>query len=588
MKITFSSAIAFLIFGYFLYVFGGRIYEATQNERTCFQAYDGYGYYMYLPHLFEKGNLDITPEWAQKRQDAYCPGIPVYQFERRENGHYINIYHMGLALVELPAYCVGDLVAKIGGYQQDGMSKPYHIAFLINVLLFIGIGLIYTRKLLLQFMGDRQAGHALLIIYIATNIPIVFAESYQLQHLFLFALNAVFLYYLIRYIRTKNPRSLLLSAAIFGLTCFIRPTQAIWGIVPLIMLFNGWSQWLQLFKQLIWFPVFAFIFNIPHFLYWKLIGDSWFLPNLHTEDVVLADPNLVNFLFSFKKGWLIYSPIFLLLIPGFVYTYRNYRRLFWAAISFIVIDIYILCSWECWWYAASYGSRPMVDAYALFALIIGIGLSHLFKQQILALLSALFIVSCTVLNGLQSIQFKKGYLHYERMTAEQYRYIFGKTEIQNFHPFYLEIDRGDIHWPEQPFYKEGHGLHVSKKRIFELTESLETVPHLDLHITQIPIYQKLSTDETLLEVTMTCRTSDSTKAAPVQFQMMSKYNFYSWNNTELSQGFPSDSSYTVTYRFNLPHIRHSADALNIYVYNPDSLNLHIESMQIDAYSLIRE
>lgn len=589
MKGAFSKLVLLLIALFFLFDFGGKMADAASGEKTCFQAYDGFGYYMYLPHLFEKGHLNISSEWAEKRQQKYCPGVTMHQLIRQPNGNNINAYHMGLALVELPSYTIGEAAARIGNFPRDGMSKPYHIAFLCNAFLFALIGLIVVRKTLLLYFNDVHTGIVLLLLYGASNIYITFSESFQLQHLYLFTLNAVFLYYLLRYVREKKQSQLIISALMFGLGCFIRPTQVFWGILPVVLLFENHRLLWPLFKRLIWFPIFAFLFNIPHFIYWKLVGDSWLLPNLHTEDIVLSDPNLSSFLFSFKKGWLLYTPLFLLLVPGFIFLYRSQKRLFYAALGYTCINIYVLSSWECWWYAASYSARVLVDCYPLFALVLAFAIRGLMSHRILKYATAAFALLCVLINIIQSVQFKRGYLHYERMTQEQYAYIFGNMNIPDYHPFFLEIDRGDNAWPEHPFYASPeNGFHVVQTHLYHTQQAMTVEPVSDAAVTRIPILTYVKTDETLLEITIRCSSSDTSVNSFLQLQMLSEYNTYSWNSVELSQHQPSDSLYTVKYRFNLPPVRHKKDELNIYVNNPNPTKLYIDTLYIDAYTLVRE
>ena len=141
MKLTqsLSGRVILLIFSLFIISFVPKLSEIASGEDKCICAYDGYGYYLYLPHFFEKGDLNITQEWAQKLQNEYCDGVYAYQIVRTPQGKELNTYHLGQAFIELPSYLVGDLFARMFGYKTDGFSKPYYIVFILNVLLFIFI-----------------------------------------------------------------------------------------------------------------------------------------------------------------------------------------------------------------------------------------------------------------------------------------------------------------------------------------------------------------------------------------------------------------------------------------------------------------
>jgi hypothetical protein len=578
-----SILVIFLIFST---KFSQKIQQVQTKQDTCLCAYDGFGYYMYLPHLFQTGQLNMKPDWAKKLQDSYCPGVGVYQLLPQTNGNYVDLYHMGLAFIQLPAYILGDQFAKLFGYQQDGFSTPYFIAYLLNVLLFIALGLYYLRKLLLLFFTDKITALTILLLYLASNIYITFTQQYDLPHLYLFALNALLLYHLFKYMANKKQTHLLLAALVFGLTTCIRPTQAIWGIIPLLLLFQEYKFSQLFWRKLLLFPLFAVLWNIPQLLYWYFIGGKLLMHNLHTEEIILIDPNLFKFLFSFKKGWLLYSPIFILALVGFRSLYRKNKQLAGPLLICLVLSIYVLSSWECWWYAASYGQRVLVDYYPLLAIPLASMLMALCRSTFRIIIGILFTSSCIILNVVQSYQFYRGYVHLDRMTKNHYNYVFGRIDIPNYTEKHLEINRSNTNWPSE--VTEDALYSMEEKRIFNLTSPLIVQPKHDLGIGRINLLEKLKTDETLLEVRITCKTSDSTKSSLLRLETISKYNCYSWDNFEVSLGYPSNESYEVIYRFNLPPLRHQKDQLQIYLNNPNEVQIKIESLSIKGYSLIRK
>ena len=77
-----SGKTILLIFAIFVISFVPKLRDVISGEDTCLCGYDGYGYYVYLPHLFNEGSLDITQEWAQQLQNEYCGGIHAYQIVR--------------------------------------------------------------------------------------------------------------------------------------------------------------------------------------------------------------------------------------------------------------------------------------------------------------------------------------------------------------------------------------------------------------------------------------------------------------------------------------------------------------------------
>jgi hypothetical protein len=578
----------FLIACLFTLQFTDKIGEVVRGEQTCVCAYDGYGYYMYITRLFQHGDLKLEQKEIQEIQDKYCGGIYAYQLRAMDNGNQVNIYHMGQAYLELPAYAVGDLFARMLHYPRDGFSTPYHLAFLLNALLFILLGIHFLSKLLRLFFSEQLCALILLIVYFGTNFWVTAVHSYHLQHIYLFALVAILFHALVKF--RENPArrgNLILAALILGLISSIRPTHVLLGCLPLFLLRGVFPRKRAYWKALLLFPLAGLLFNIPQLLYWKLIGGSWFIPNLHVEEVIITDPHVFDFLFSYKKGWLLYTPVFLLLIPGFVFFYRQRKELFWGVFVSTILCIWIFASWECWWYAASYSSRAMVDLYPLLAVPLGFGLIYLGKRRVTAV-PAMILIGCFIgLAAFQSRQFTLGYLHMERMTKAHYWYIFGKLSFDHYELERLEIDRNETEWPSKVRAEE---LGFGKLETIDFSKSGRVVVPGKKSglLVKVPFFPKLKTDETLFDAQIIYRNADSLSPAEIHFEAISKYNTYNWKSFPLTTHKKAGSTDTLQVKFNLPVINHSGDQIQVYVTNPSDKEITIESLSIRATSLIRK
>ena len=583
---SFSGKILVLLLLVFSIQFSQKIEKVASNESTCICSYDGFGYYMYLPHYMNEGSLKFSQSWAEDVQNKYCDSIPVYQLQPSKKGGVLNVYHMGLAFVEFPGYIAGDLYARAAGYPTDGFSKPYHITYLLNALLFILLGLIYFRKLLKLFFTDRISGLLMLLIYLGSNLYITFTLQYDLAHLYLFALNAIFLYFLFRYTDTQKRKHLILSAFVLGLTVCIRPTQVLWGIIPLIILLKNNSANLKTWLNLLWFPLFGLLWNIPQMIYWYTIGGQLLIPNLHTEEIIIIDPKTIDFLFSYKKGWLLYSPLFILIVFGFIHIYKSNRRYFWAFFGFTALYIYIMSSWECWWYAASFGSRVMVDIYPLLALLIGYAFL-LSKSLVYRIAIATYSVLCIALSVFQSYQVEKNLIHNHRMSKQHYWYVFVKTQVNHYTDIHLEIERDNPNWVERQKEYEKQGYVFDTREILDMPNIHTAQPFTDLSIDKFRLLDFVPNDETCFDITFKVKSTDSTKSSIIRFETVSKFNCYSWDNVEISLGQRQNEFNTVVMRFNLPNIRHSADQMQIYIDNDNDVKVQIKDLKIKATTLIR-
>jgi hypothetical protein len=128
-----------------------ELLKVSSGENRCVASYDGFGYYLYLAALTDQGTLDVNKEWAQKLQDRYCNGTEVYQLIQRDNGHYLNVYHMGLSVVLAPSFMIGHVWAVAGGFPTDGMSFPYHFMYILNAWIFVVLVLFAQTLTLVLF-----------------------------------------------------------------------------------------------------------------------------------------------------------------------------------------------------------------------------------------------------------------------------------------------------------------------------------------------------------------------------------------------------------------------------------------------------
>jgi hypothetical protein len=570
----------------FSLTFSGKINEVVNEKSTCVCSYDGYGYYMYLTQFFQYRNLNFKQNELQAVQDKYCEGTYAYQLKEMDNGNSLDIYHMGQAYLELPAYAVGHVFAKIGGYPKDGFSKPYHIAFLLNALLFILLGLYFLNKILGLFFSNQVSSVLLVIIYFGTNFWVTAVHGYQLQHIYLFTLVAVLFYALLRYKELKKRKHLLIAALALGLITSIRPTHVLLGILPLLMLRKVYASKWQYWKSILLFPLAGLLFNLPQIIYWKVMGGSWFILNMHVEEIIIIDPHVLDFLFSYKKGWLLYSPVFLLLVPGFILLYKQRKDLFWAVFGTTALLIWVFASWECWWYAASFGSRAMVDLYPLLVVPLGFALVYLGKSKVRFFAAAIVILFTTGLSVFQSTQFYIGYLHPDRMTKSHYWYIFGKLSMPDYQVNRLEIDRSNPTWPEK-IQPEKLGFGKMEQLVFCEVNNRKALAGTSTLLVKEPYFPKLKTDETLFEADIIYQNQDSLLPGTIKFEAFSKYNTYDWKFYSLPTQKRVGQTDTLKVRFNLPRINHSKDKIQIYIENPGKKDIIVHQLKIKALSLIR-
>jgi len=106
-------------------------------------------------------------------------------------------------------------------------------------------------------------------------------------------------------------------------------------------------------------------------------------------------------------------------------AYKQNRRLFLPVLIYLILNIFVLSSWWCWWFGGGHGLRSFVDFYPLMALPLAAFIAF-FLQRKLYYKLPLFILMSAILyvNIYQTVQYRRSLLHYVMMTKTSYWEIF--------------------------------------------------------------------------------------------------------------------------------------------------------------------
>ena len=98
--------------------------------------------------------------------------------------------------------------------------------------------------------------------------------------------------------------------------------------------------------------------------------------------------------------------------------YKTKNPWFYSTLVILPLTIYLFSSWWCWWFGGGFGMRPMIDYYPLFIIPIGqvLRVKLLFYKTLLTIL----LISFTSLNLFQTLQKRKGVIHWDSMSKEAY------------------------------------------------------------------------------------------------------------------------------------------------------------------------
>jgi hypothetical protein len=411
--------------------------------------WDTFGYYLYLPQAFIAKDLEIKDRQAvQDLIDNNQLQTYVYQVNRLENGNHVMKYTMGMAVLYSPAFLIGHVLAGWTGQPQDGLSPPYMMALKVWLILVSIIGIWLLRALLARWVDDSIVAMVLVLTLIGTHYihNVTMGGNHSLSHNFLFTGYVLLIWLTQRWHAAPTLARILPIGLCTGLMTLARPTELVCLMIPLLWDVHGKDSLVakvrllaRSWRQLLAFAGLMLLVALPQFLYWQWVA-GFFLHSSYGGDAgegfEWANPFTLKVLFGFRKGWFIYTPMALLGIAGLLYCFRRAPGLFWPLFAYMVLNIYLVSAWSCYWYANHYGQRALLPAMAVMALPLALLLDSLWKAQRRAGIIALNLVLglATVfllLNIFQTYQFQKGILDGNRMTAEAYFTGFADLQYGN-------------------------------------------------------------------------------------------------------------------------------------------------------------
>lgn len=394
---------------------------------------DGVGYYDYLPALVIHHDLI-----RNNKPEATNPDL--YQRIQKENvyvpyhGYLIDKYPVGTAVLQSPFFLFTYFTTSLSGEPDDGYQKSFQKTVLYAAVFYLFLGLIFLRKLLTFYDIKKWIIIFLQVLAVfGTSITHYANFDAGFSHVYsFFAINA-FLYFCMKYIRRKDITSFGLAGLLLGLILILRQINV------LILLFipflaGSWENLKTAVLQTIHKPIVLLtgilavivVFSIQSWAWYVQTGHL-FLDSYQGEGFHFLDPQILNILFSYKKGLFVYTPVLVLSLFGLIrlfYTKRLYQSLAW--LFFFLVITYLFSSWHSWEYGASYGSRVYIEYYSVFFILIALFLNQIPRvtRFVVVLLSFLFIP----LNLIQAYQYKNYILLWTNMDKQKYWQVFLKTD----------------------------------------------------------------------------------------------------------------------------------------------------------------
>lgn len=392
---------------------------------------DAQGYYGYLVAAFIERSFDWQQVIAAYDQTYYGGGAS--DFTVMTDHGPVNKYYVGTALLMLPFFVLSCVGAWFTGQPVDGYSVPFHVGMMLAALFYALSGLWFLGRFLRGrgFSWGVISG-TVLGVFGGTGLFFYTVMEPAMSHAYSFFLFSAFILAADRAIQRPERPRLLLLAMITALIALVRPTNAV-IVLSMPFIAGGWRPFVQFLREVFshrdrWMlPVFlalAVVFIQP-LMYVLQVGRP-FVWSYSGEGFNFRDPQIMNVLFSFKKGFFIYYPwAFLAALGWLPLLLRSKGAALWLAV-FLGVAVCIISSWWSWYYGASFGMRAMLEYLPFFAVLMAYLLTAL-PEEFRSGAVVLSLLAVPV-NLIQTYQYNKFILHWDQMDEDRFWEVFLRTD----------------------------------------------------------------------------------------------------------------------------------------------------------------
>lgn len=450
-----------------LFFVGYKNYDVHNQKEAEFILWDAAEYYQYLPAVFVHNDLTfgfVNPDNSYEAR--FMVGKDNYEISHGR-------MTLGQAMILSPFFLGAHAYAHLTGIQADGYSPPYQMAILIACLVFLFIGIFFTIKTLERYFGLFSAFISTLLIVLATNLFFYSLYEPGMTHTFTFGLIALLMYCTDNYYRKPQLQTVIKIGLLMGIISLIRPSNAVvalifgfWNVSSISSLKQRFSFLVKNYAHVLLIVAMILLVWAPQMIYWHWITGKLFYYSygVKNEGFFFGNPQITNILFSYRKGWYIYTPLMFLATLGIIPMILTRMKNWFLVVFYLAVSVYILSSWWCWWYGGSYGARVFIDLYPIMAFPLAALILWIGRRGAYMIIPAILISGFLIHNNYYRIwQYKENILHYDSMNratywesfhhkipSDEYRYRFTKPNYEEAHhgiyytndaPAYVKKDR---------------------------------------------------------------------------------------------------------------------------------------------------
>jgi hypothetical protein len=324
------------------------------------------------------------------------------------------------------------VVALNTDYDAGGYSIPYRIAMQFGVAFYLLIALFSFRSVLKRFFSEWVTALTILAIVVGTNMYYYSVIEATMSHSYSFLLFSIFLWLTMKWHDKPSWLTTIFIGLVLGVITLIRPTNI---LISLVFILWGVDSWKAFKKRVAYFlksypkvlmMIFCFILVwIPQLIYWKVVtGDLFYYSYGGEEGFYFTHPHFLKGLFSWRKGWFLYTPLMAFAFVGFPFMLKrkNTKSAFLPVSLYTFVNMWVIFSWWCWWYGGGLGNRAFVESYVVLAIPRASLLSYLLtRKKLVVKIATVFVLACLITHSIyQTKQYYFGAIHWDSMTKESY------------------------------------------------------------------------------------------------------------------------------------------------------------------------
>jgi hypothetical protein len=409
---------AVLIVSFYCYFNNGKAIEHNVIRN------DAISYYAYLPAAFIYHDLSLNFVEAPG-----CAKDVVVWPQRLPNGKKVIKTSMGLAVFYSPLFFMAHGCALLFHLEANGYSTIYQLFVGFTAVLYLFLGLLYLRKILLLYFDEQVTACTILLLTLATNMLYYITVETVSTHIVDFFLITTFVYYTLKWHEQQRLKYVIALGVVLGFLTLVRPTNVLasllflgYGVYDLKSLGIKMALLFRHALTLWLIPALTFVLFVPQLLYWHAYAGEYVFNSYVGERFYFNHPHILKALFGFRKGWLVYTPVMCLFFVGLFFMKGKLKQLQLPIVVFFM-----------------YGQRAYIDFYGVFAIPIAALIAASLKSHRLIYRRALFtfMALLLLLNITQDYQCKRNIIHYDSMTAAKYKAVFLRFGEQTTQSDYL-------------------------------------------------------------------------------------------------------------------------------------------------------